>query len=96
VPALLTTHAKHIELADEIAEDDCASAGHSRQQLPHCAVPVISVSAHTQPTNKCLNLDRRTDWSSIGTPFSLRAYSLNILGRTGINAQWRRLDAMVP
>jgi hypothetical protein len=27
-PALLTTHAQHIELADEIAEDDCAVAGH--------------------------------------------------------------------
>jgi hypothetical protein len=26
--ALLTTHAQHIELADEIAEDDCAVAGH--------------------------------------------------------------------
>ena len=27
-PALLTTHAQDIELADEIAEDDCAVAGH--------------------------------------------------------------------
>ena len=25
---LLTTHAQYIELADEIAEDDCAVAGH--------------------------------------------------------------------
>jgi hypothetical protein len=28
VPALVTGHAQHIELADEIAEDDCAVAGH--------------------------------------------------------------------
>ena len=27
-PALLAGHAQHIELADEIAEDDCAVAGH--------------------------------------------------------------------
>ena len=27
-PALLTTDAQHIELADQISEDDCAVAGH--------------------------------------------------------------------
>ena len=27
-PAFLTTHAQHIEPADEIAEDDCAITGH--------------------------------------------------------------------
>jgi hypothetical protein len=27
-PALLATHAQEVELADEIAEDDCAVAGH--------------------------------------------------------------------
>jgi hypothetical protein len=27
-PAFLTTHAQHIELADQIREDDCAVAGH--------------------------------------------------------------------
>jgi hypothetical protein len=30
-PALLTTHAQHIELADKISEDDCAVAGHKAQ-----------------------------------------------------------------
>jgi hypothetical protein len=30
-PALLTTHAQQIELANEIAEDDCAVAGHCGQ-----------------------------------------------------------------
>ena len=27
-PALAATHAQHVELADEVTEDDCAVAGH--------------------------------------------------------------------
>ena len=28
-----TVHAQHIELADEVAEDDCAVAGHGAKEL---------------------------------------------------------------
>ena len=31
-PALLTGYSQHIELADEIAEDDCAVAGHAHRR----------------------------------------------------------------
>ena len=45
-PALLATHAQEVELADEIAEDDCAVAGHfALEILPPGLPPNASILA---------------------------------------------------
>jgi hypothetical protein len=45
-PAFLTGHAQHIELANEIAEDDCAVAGHQRSR------PAMKINPQ-YPDNDC-------------------------------------------
>jgi hypothetical protein len=46
--AILTAHAQHIELADEIAEIDCAIAGHVRPLTLRyvTTVQMLQCSAH--------------------------------------------------